>query len=231
MSTQFIVIADPSAVTFATKPSIKKHTSKSTWECTLRRSSMFVECVVGNSRRKYRHWQLLDDKLCNIIFTASLFVNFSCSIYLKQGFPTWGTCTPSGTFASLKGTFRVSNRREKLIYVLFISTYISCNKFILRHKNGVYLHSSKLSKSSVNYWVNFCYFTHVVWFWHKKFQVCTLICRNAEGVYGQRKVVTPWSKRIWIFFQQPGIQMQRRGIVALINNLHGGLHNSERSKG
>ena len=46
---------------------------------------------------------------------------------LDQGLVTWGTCTPRGTFAFLKG-------------------YIYCTaatNLILRDKNGVYLHSSK----------------------------------------------------------------------------------------
>jgi len=44
---------------------------------------------------------------------------------IDQGFPTWGTCTPGGTF-------KVNNRKENMfIYYLFsnIYTYISENNF------------------------------------------------------------------------------------------------------
>jgi len=45
-------------------------------------------------------------------------------VALEQGFPNWGTCTPSGTFAYLKGTFKVRNRRKKYVCMLFISNYL-----------------------------------------------------------------------------------------------------------
>jgi len=33
---------------------------------------------------------------------------FISTLYpLEQGFPDWGTCIPSGTFAYLKGTFNI----------------------------------------------------------------------------------------------------------------------------
>ena len=40
-------------------------------------------------------------------------------VLLTQGFPTWGTCIPRGAFACLKGTFEVSNRREKIFTIYF----------------------------------------------------------------------------------------------------------------
>ena len=41
--------------------------------------------------------------------------------------------------------------------------------------------------------VDFCYFAQP--FCHKKFQGYMFICRNAEGVHGQRKVGNPWSRK------------------------------------
>jgi len=42
---------------------------------------------------------------------------------LEHRFPTWDTCTPTGTFAYPKGygTFEVGNRREIYSYTSFIS--------------------------------------------------------------------------------------------------------------
>jgi len=45
-------------------------------------------------------------------------------MHVEQGFPNWGTCTPSGTFAHLKGYIEVIKRREKHVYTLFISNYL-----------------------------------------------------------------------------------------------------------
>jgi len=38
-------------------------------------------------------------------------------VTLSQGLPTWGACTP-------RGTFKVNNRRGKYIYILFIYKYL-----------------------------------------------------------------------------------------------------------
>ena len=86
-----------------------------------------------------------------------------------QGFPIWGTCTPRG-FAHLMGTFNVRSRREKYILILFIY----------------------FKKSA-----DFCYFTQP--FYHKKFQGYMLICQNAEGVHGQRKIGNPWCSQKSLF--------------------------------
>jgi len=37
--------------------------------------------------------------------------------YIDQGFPTWGTCTPRGTFAYPKGYIEVINRRSNYICI------------------------------------------------------------------------------------------------------------------
>jgi len=40
-------------------------------------------------------------------------------VFLEQWFPTWGICNP-------RGTFKVGNRSEKYIDILFISKYLYC---------------------------------------------------------------------------------------------------------
>jgi len=50
---------------------------------------------------------------------------------LHQRFPTWGTCTPRGTFSCPKGTFEVSNRSAIDIYIYFVSNYLYIYQWIL----------------------------------------------------------------------------------------------------
>ena len=117
------------------------------------------------------------------------------SVGLKQRFPTWGACTP-------KGTFRVSDRRSIYIYISLlpnIYTYISEYYFQnplyaycwiyqwLTMLNilsldilGVHLHQSKCWKGTCLYF--------------QMLKGYMLICRNAAGVHGQRKVGNPCSK-------------------------------------
>jgi len=73
------------------------------------------------------------------------------NVALEQGFPTWGKCTP-------RNTLNVRNGRKTYIDIFFVFKYlfiyqwilfkkiISClllNILPLRHKNVVYLYSSK----------------------------------------------------------------------------------------
>ena len=45
-------------------------------------------------------------------------------IALDQGFPTWGTCTPMGTF-------QVSNRREKYLHIIYFQIFIHISMNII----------------------------------------------------------------------------------------------------
>jgi len=60
--------------------------------------------------------------------------NETFSDSFAQGFPTWGACAPRGTFPYLKGTFKVGNRREMYISMLFISNYLYIYQRILFSK-------------------------------------------------------------------------------------------------
>ena len=111
-------------------------------------------------------------------FLGTFFL-FPLKCVLDQGFPTCGTP---------RGTFEISNRRENIFrYELFpnINTKLCDNEFTMRHKNGVYLYSSKNLKVLLRIqWILLFYSA----FCHKKFSWCMLTCRNAEVVHGQRKV-------------------------------------------
>ena len=55
------------------------------------------------------------------------------SLFLEQGFPNWGTCTP-------RGTFEVSNRREKIcLYITHFKLFMHMNSSEQFHvtNNGV----------------------------------------------------------------------------------------------
>jgi len=50
-------------------------------------------------------------------------MKYSDGVTVDQGFPTWGRCIPGVHWSNRRGTFQVGNRREKYIYILFISKY------------------------------------------------------------------------------------------------------------
>jgi len=62
--------------------------------------------VCNNKSYLILHSDVLLFTLASIMFTNSKLKRNNISIYcllLEQGFPAWGTCTPRGTFAYLKG--------------------------------------------------------------------------------------------------------------------------------
>ena len=104
-------------------------------------------------------------------------------VSLKQGFPTWGTCTLRGTFAYLKGTFKVSNRREKYIYIPFLSKYLYCT-----YISELYIKKSLYAYCQIHLWIimkkyfvmrnisGTCSSVEIL-------KGCMIICWNAEGIH------------------------------------------------
>ena len=86
---------------------------------------------------------------------------------LQQRFPTWGTCTPRGTFAYPKGTFENSNRREICIYTSFISKYLYIHQWILFSKTVI------------------CIFLNIPMINHEKY----FVVRNFRGTYSSVEVL------------------------------------------
>ena len=102
---------------------------------------------------------------------------------LEQRFPTWGTCTPRGTFAI---RIKVSNTREIYSYISFDYKYLYIYQWIL------------FSKAVICSFLNISLTNHDKIFVIRNFKgTCSsvemlkgymLVFRNAEGVHGQRKV-------------------------------------------
>ena len=81
-----------------------------------------------------------------------------------------------------RGTCKVSNRRWKYIYILFISKYLNIFTYCLFPKiyiNDFVIRTFRGTCSSVEILKGYM-----------------LICRNAEGVHGKGKVGNSWYKRM-----------------------------------
>jgi len=81
-------------------------------------------CHFSSFTRFYQQAKLLvtSETICWSSLIKKLVPSLANSIFVRQGFPTWSTCTP-------RGSFEVSNRRGKDICRFFISKYSKIQMF------------------------------------------------------------------------------------------------------
>ena len=125
------------------------------------------------------------------------------ALIIDQRFPTWGTCSLWVHLPIWRSTFKVRNWRGKYIYMLFISKYLYMQLYqwilfskiviclllsilTLRHKNGIYLCSSK----NVEVLLKFSGFLlfHSAFLWQDGLGVHAHRSKCWTGLHGQRKV-------------------------------------------
>jgi len=153
-------------------------------------------------------------------------MNLYFDLGFDQRFPTWGTCTPSGTLPIWRDTFKVNKIEEKIylyiIYFLYLYIYqwiaflkIICflvNISTLRHQNKLPL---QFYKSEKFYSMDFCYFTQP--FCHMKHVHLSKILK------GYREMVRERSGNSWLwqlnkwFNWPPGIHPNVEDLELFLN--------------